>query len=177
MSTVVTWQTDSISSEATEALAAKLGQALRGGEVVELVSDLGGGKTTFVRGLAHGAGSKDHVASPTFTISRVYDAPPRPSQGMINPSQPPLPLEIHHFDFYRLHEPGIIADELAEVVHDPSVVVVVEWADVVQHVLPTKRLTVTIEQLSTGTRRLTFRCPESLHYLIDALEDHGSANA
>lgn len=166
----MTWQTDSASTESTEALAEKIGQALRGGEVVELVSDLGGGKTTFVRGLVRGAGSHDHVASPTFTISRVYQAPPRPQAGMIDPSHPPEPLEIHHFDFYRLHEPGIIADELAEVVHDPSVVAVVEWADVVQHVLPTRRLTVTIEQSSTGARRLTFRCPDSLRYLIDAVE-------
>lgn len=144
--------------------------------MVELVSDLGGGKTTFVRGLARGAGSNDHVASPTFTISRVYEAPRRAHVGMVDPSRPQPPLEIHHFDFYRLHEPGIIADELAEVVHDPAMVVVVEWADVVQHVLPPKRLTVVIEQLSTGSRRLTFRCPESLHYLIDALEGRTSAN-
>lgn len=150
----------------------KLGQALRGGEVVELVSDLGGGKTTFVRGLVRGTGSVDHVASPTFTISRIYEAPARQTAGMIDPTHPPMPLEIHHFDFYRLHEPGIIADELAEVVHDSSSVAVVEWADVVQHVLPGKRLTVVIEQLPVGTRRLTFRCPESLSYLIAALQSH-----
>jgi tRNA threonylcarbamoyladenosine biosynthesis protein TsaE len=178
MSTVVTWQTDCTSSEATEALAAKLGSSLRGGEVVELVGDLGSGKTTFVRGLARGADSRDHVASPTFTISRVYQAPPRPQLGaMIDPNNPPQPLEIHHFDFYRLREPGIIADELAEVIHNPNAVVIVEWANVVQHVLPIKRLTVQIESTSADGRRLSFRCPESLAYLIEAINHKAVADA
>jgi tRNA threonylcarbamoyladenosine biosynthesis protein TsaE len=145
-----------MSSEQTEQLAEALGKQLSGGEVIELISDLGGGKTTFTRGLVRGLGSADIVASPTFTISKVYGA------GK---------LEVHHFDFYRLSEPGIIADELAEVVGDPASVVVVEWADVVQHVLPDKRLTVVIEQTATGSRRLTFRAPESLMHLIEALQN------
>ncbi len=136
--------------------------------MVELIGDLGAGKTTFVRGLARGAGSTDHVASPTFTISRVYEADRSlQKDGMQNPNDPPL--AIHHFDFYRLHEPGIIADELAEVVHDRHIVTVVEWADVVQHVLPAKRLTVQIEQSSPDTRRFTFRAPEALGYLLQAM--------
>ena len=147
MSTVLTWQTESISSEDTEQLAERLGRKLKGGEVIELVSDLGGGKTTFVRGLARGLGSEDKVASPTFTISKMYQA------GQ---------LEVHHFDLYRLQEPGIIADELAEVVGDPSTIVVVEWADVVQDVLPEHRITVTITKTPIGTREITFRYPEVL---------------
>ena len=109
MSTEGTWLTNSTSSdsaEATELLGERLGKSLRGGEVIELVSDLGGGKTTFVRGLARGAGSHDKVASPTFTISKTYV-----TDG----------YEIHHFDFYRLNDAGIVADELAEVVGDPHV--------------------------------------------------------
>ena len=119
------------------------------------MSDLGGGKTTFVRGLARGAGSKDRVASPTFTISKVYAGPA---------------FEIHHFDFYRLSQPGIIADELAEVLHDPKVVVVVEWGDIVQHVLPDERLTVTIEQTPSGERKITFQAPPSLASMFEDLK-------
>jgi len=145
--------------------------------VIELISDLGGGKTTFVRGMARGAGSRDHVASPTFTISRVYHAPAHlPNDAMIDPNNLPRPLEIHHFDFYRLHEPGIIADELAEVIHDPYAVVVVEWANVVQHVLPAKHLTIQIEQGPSDSRRFTFRCPDSLGYLIEAMNHKPSVN-
>lgn len=151
----MTWQTVSTSSEATERLGRQLGKALKGGEVIELVSDLGGGKTTFVRGLAQGASSEDKVASPTFTISKVYQTDK---------------FEIHHFDFYRLHEAGIVADELAEVAGDPKVVVVVEWADVVQHVLPEKRLTITITQTPEGNRDIHFSCHADLGYLLEALQ-------
>jgi tRNA threonylcarbamoyladenosine biosynthesis protein TsaE len=156
MSTGMTWQINSTSSEVTEQLAENLGKALKGGEVIELVSDLGGGKTTFVRGLARGAGSQDKVASPTFTISKIYHTDK---------------FEIHHFDFYRLHEAGIVADELAEVAGDPKAVVVVEWADVVQHVLPDKRLTINIKQTPDGSsRELTFSSHKELSYLLEAVK-------
>lgn len=152
MNTVKTWQTVSDDSETTEKLAEQIGRRLRGGETLELVSDLGGGKTTFVRGLARGAGSDDKVASPTFTISKVYKT------GK---------FEMHHFDFYRLPEPGIVADELAELVHDPQVVIVVEWGDSVQHVLPDERLTLRITQTPEGSRQLDFSVHESLSYLLE----------
>ena len=155
MSTEVTWQTNSTSSDFTEQLAERLGKVLKGGEVIELVSDLGGGKTTFTRGLVRGLGSEDKVASPTFTISKVYDAGDK---------------QVHHFDFYRLHEPGIIADELAEVVDDPSAIAVVEWADVVKHVLPENHLTVLITQNPDGSRTLKFSAPAALEYLIKGVE-------
>lgn len=151
----MTWRTSSTSSEVTEQLGERLGKALKGGEVIELVSDLGGGKTTFVRGLARGARSQDKVASPTFTISKIYQTDD---------------FEIHHFDFYRLHEAGVVADELAEVIGDPKVVVVIEWADVVQHVLPEERLTINFAQTPEGIRELSFTCHEDLSYLLEALK-------
>jgi tRNA threonylcarbamoyladenosine biosynthesis protein TsaE len=153
MSTDVTWQTVSTSSEQTEQLGEQLGRALKGGEVIELVSDLGGGKTTLVRGLARGANSQDKVASPTFTISKVYAC---------------SKFEIHHFDFYRLAEAGVVADELAEVVGDPQIVVVVEWADVVQHVLPEKRMTIRLTQTPEGDRKLDVTVHKDLEYLLEA---------
>jgi len=64
-------------------------------EIIELRSDLGGGKTTFTQGLAAGAGSKDAVSSPTFTLKKIYRAGE---------------LHIYHYDFYRLNEPGILKD-------------------------------------------------------------------
>lgn len=155
MSTSVNWQTNSKSSKATELLAEKLGKQLHGGEVIELISDLGGGKTTFVRGLARGAGSSDVVASPTFTISKLYVA-----EG----------FDIHHFDFYRLQESGIMADEVAEVVGAPHAVVVVEWGGVVAHVLPAERLTIHITQTPEGNRNLQFDAPSKLSYLLEGLK-------
>jgi tRNA threonylcarbamoyladenosine biosynthesis protein TsaE len=123
----MTFKTDSQSSEDTERFAHTLGSRLRGGEVIALVSDLGGGKTAFVRGLAAGLGSTDHVASPTFTISREYKA------GN---------LTLYHFDFYRLQEPGVVAAELEEFIDDPTAVVAIEWGAIVEEVLPENKIIV-----------------------------------
>lgn len=127
---------------------------MRGGETIELVSDLGGGKTTFTRGLVRGAGSLEKVASPTFTISREYQAPN---------------FRIFHFDFYRLQEAGIVANELAEDVHEPSAVTVVEWGDIVHDVLPEKRLRVTFNLTGEDDRTISFEYPEELAYLLEGV--------
>lgn len=120
------------------------------------MSDLGGGKTTFTRGLVRGTGSSTNVASPTFTISKVYQAPK---------------FEIHHFDFYRLGEAGIVGDELHELLGDPGVVIVVEWADVVQHVLPEERLRIEISRVASNedARELLITYPFSLAYLVEGV--------
>jgi len=154
----ITTTTTTVSAVETEAMGESIGRQLKGGEVIVLSSDLGGGKTTFVRGLARGAGSADHVASPTFTISKMYKVP----RGM----------EIHHFDFYRLQEAGIMRDELAELVADPKVVVVVEWSDLVENVLPDERLTIRLSSVaeSETTRTVTITSPASLAYLTEGLE-------
>jgi tRNA threonylcarbamoyladenosine biosynthesis protein TsaE len=141
----------SSNAEQTEALGEALGKRLRGGEVIELVSDLGGGKTTLVRGLARGAGSQDHVASPTFTMSRRYDAGD---------------LHIEHFDFYRLSEPGIMADELAEFIGEPDTIVIIEWSDIVQHVLPAERLTIQIKHTGETERTFSLAIPAAFDYLL-----------
>ncbi|HVI60737.1 MAG TPA: tRNA (adenosine(37)-N6)-threonylcarbamoyltransferase complex ATPase subunit type 1 TsaE [Candidatus Saccharimonadales bacterium] len=133
-------------------MAADLGRKLRGGEVIELVSDLGGGKTTFVRGLAAGLGSRDSVRSPSFTLSNLYRA---------------KDLTLYHLDFYRLDEPGILRDELAEVLADPKAVVAVEWANIIEDVLPARRLTVTFRVTGDDERELTFKYPDDLDYLIN----------
>jgi len=155
MSTAMTWETVSTNAEQTEQLAEALGAKLRGGEVLELVSDLGGGKTTFTRGLVRGTGSSDKVASPTFTLSREYDAPK---------------FTIAHFDFYRLGEAGIVGDELAEVISDPEYVSVVEWGDIVHDVLSEDRLTVRIKLNADESRTLSFDYPEKLSYLLEGLK-------
>jgi tRNA threonylcarbamoyladenosine biosynthesis protein TsaE len=128
-----------------------MGKRLRGGEVIELVSDVGGGKTTFVRGLARGFGSQDVVGSPSFTLSREYNSGE---------------LTMYHFDFYRLSDPGIVANELAEVVGDSQAVVVVEWADIVENVLPPEHITITIKSTGESSREFTFSYPQRLAYAV-----------
>jgi tRNA threonylcarbamoyladenosine biosynthesis protein TsaE len=152
MSTEMTWRITCENLEQTLALANTLGQKLRGGEVIELMSDLGGGKTTFVRGLAAGMGSTDRVSSPSFTLTNQYQAGD---------------LTLQHFDFYRLSEPGIMRDELAEVLADSTMVTVVEWAGIVDDVLPAERLTIAITATTETGRELQFTYPNNLSYLVD----------
>jgi tRNA threonylcarbamoyladenosine biosynthesis protein TsaE len=151
MSTEPIWRTESTSAGNTLEIAAAVGSKLRGAEVIELVSDLGGGKTTFVKGLAKGMGSLDEVRSPSFTLSNEYFA------GA---------LRLYHFDFYRLSEPGIMRQELAEAVADLSAVVVVEWPEIVEDVLPPARLVIRIKVTGENSRRLEFNWPPALAYLL-----------
>lgn len=148
----MTRSTATSKSEDTEKFGEQLGRRLKGGEVIELVSDLGGGKTTLTRGIARGAGSSDVVGSPTFMLSKVYKA---------------TKFDIHHFDFYRLAEAGMMEHELHDVLEDPAVVVIVEWGDVVQHILPEKRLTVHIRKTLNEHRELVCTYPKELGYLAD----------
>ncbi len=99
-------------------------------------------------------GSTDNVASPSFTISRVYKA------GK---------LELRHFDFYRLSEAGLLEHELDELMGDKDVVVVVEWADIIQHVLPPDHIRIVIKTTGDDSRQLTFEYPEKLAYLMEGL--------
>jgi tRNA threonylcarbamoyladenosine biosynthesis protein TsaE len=98
-------------------------------------------------------GSRDHVASPTFTIGRQYHSPAND-------------LTLYHFDFYRLQEPGLMTLELAEALADSAGVVVVEWAGVVEGVLPDARLAINITRTGENTRDFQFEYPETLAYLI-----------
>jgi len=151
------WQTSSTNSADTERLGELLGNRLKGGEIIELRSDLGGGKTTFTRGLVRGTGSNDHVASPTFTLNRVYHA---------------SDLSIYHYDFYRLDDPGILAEQLAESIDDDRAVVIVEWADIVEKVLPAERISVELAQTANDPdeRRIKIHYPPSKRQLITELE-------
>lgn len=144
------------SSEETEQIGHKIGQTLRGGEVLELVSDIGGGKTTLVRGIAEGMGCSDNVSSPTFTVSKVYRA------GN---------LQIVHCDFYRLHDPGLLSYELAESLSDSQTVTIVEWANIVQDVLPPTKITISIQALADNKRTITINTSSELSYVLKNLKN------
>jgi len=151
------YKTVSTSSEDTQRLGQRLGQLLAAPALLELKADLGAGKTTFVRGLAQGLGSKDTVSSPTFTLSKIYKA---------------KNLQIHHFDFYRLNDAGIVADQLAESLEDPNVITVVEWSDIVQNILPEERLSIEFKATANDAqeREVTIRYSEAKANTIRRLE-------
>lgn len=96
----------------TEEAGEALGRRLRVGDVVLLTGELGAGKTTFVRGVARGAGSGAPVASPTFQLVRVY----------------PGRVQLAHVDLYRVEKPPELADLGLDELADQGAVVV-EWGD------------------------------------------------
>ena len=119
------WKITSSSSNATESLGETIGKSLKGGEIIELSSDLGGGKTTFVKGLARGLGVHGGVSSPTFVVSKIYSG---------------TELELHHYDFYRLGELGIMSEEIQEVIENTNNVTAVEWGEKAHTLFPPGRL-------------------------------------
>lgn len=123
-----------------KSFGARLGALLRGGEVLELTGDVGAGKTTLTKGIGLGLGVDEDVQSPSFTISRVYDTASN--------------IRLFHYDFYRLHDAGIMASELHDTLRDPSAVTIIEWADIVGGILPDDRLTIHITPISETGRRL-----------------------
>ena len=124
-------------------LGVTLGSLLRGGETIELVGDIGAGKTTLTKGLARGMGIAEEVQSPTFTLSRVYDAP----NGR----------RLAHYDFYRLQDAGIMKMELSEAMCDPQTITVIEWSDVVNDVLPADVLQIIIQTQTDNSRKLILK--------------------
>ena len=116
----------------TEALGYSLAQMLRPGDVITLAAPLGGGKTTLVRGLASGLGiGEELVSSPTFVIWQIYEGR----------------MKLHHVDAYRLRSPEELEEiGLAECLAG-SDVVVLEWPQVAETLLPVDRLEVVLDYL------------------------------
>ena len=120
------------------AFGEEIGRQISEGMVLELIGDVGAGKTTFTKGL----GISETVQSPTFTISRVYEGEK---------------LTLSHYDFYRLNDYGIMEMELAENLNNPKNVIVVEWAGNLAKILPKKHLKLVFESLSENQRKVKVR--------------------
>ena len=129
-------------------LGQAVGRALVGGEVFALNGPLGAGKTQFVKAVASGLGYPPRlVCSPSFVLVREY----------------PARLRIYHIDAYRLQsEAELLALGVEEMV-EPSAVVLLEWAEKVESVLPQNTVTVKMEITGPTSRRVLFsNLPEYL---------------
>ena len=129
------------SVEETERLGQRLGETLRGGEVVAYLGELGAGKTAFTRGLARGLGISMRVTSPTYTIVNEYTG------GR---------LPLFHFDMYRLGS----SDELFDIGWEDYLarggVCAVEWSENVEDALQDAiRITIEKDSLVPDTRHIT----------------------
>jgi tRNA threonylcarbamoyladenosine biosynthesis protein TsaE len=124
------------SAEETYQLGIEIGQKAKKGQVYTLVGDLGVGKTVFTQGLAKGLEIDEPISSPTFTIVQVYD------EGR---------LPFYHFDVYRIGD----ISEMDEIGFEDYVygegVSLIEWANLIEEILPEERIAITIEKdLDTG---------------------------
>ncbi|GAC1350185.1 MAG: tRNA (adenosine(37)-N6)-threonylcarbamoyltransferase complex ATPase subunit type 1 TsaE [Ktedonobacteraceae bacterium] len=145
------------SSAQTQRLGMRLGELLRGGELILLNGQLGTGKTTFTQGLAVGMGITENVNSPTFTLLKEYPGQPVPEAAQ----QPQLPRShsgpaLYHFDLYRLDEPEEIVELGFEDYFFGSGVCVVEWADKADLLWPTEHLRIRMKMMSETKRGLLF---------------------
>ena len=123
--------------EDTRAVGEAVASLLRPGDAVALTGELGAGKTTFVRGAARGLGFEGNVASPTFTLVREY-------RGR---------LPIYHVDVYRLERVQDVLDlGLDEMIADGGVLLV-EWGDAVEGLLPDDHLIVKLTVPGEGEAR------------------------
>ena len=126
-------------TELTE-LVQRLAENLPTKFCLELIGDVGAGKTTLTKALVEKLGSNDEVTSPSFAINNRYQ---------LNDGR-----EVSHYDFYRLGEAGVMSQELLEDLAQPQTCVIVEWAETVSQVLPAERLQMTITTLADGGRQL-----------------------
>lgn len=115
------------SAEETRRLAAAITPILVPGDVIALAGQLGGGKTTFVQGLAAGLGVPDRVTSPTFILMKEYAGGRYP---------------LMHIDVFRLKKVQEVIDLGYDEFLDPSYIVAVEWGDAIAPLLPREHLQV-----------------------------------
>ncbi len=136
---------ESFSAEETHAIGKQLGENAKAGELYTLTGDLGVGKTVFTQGVAEGLSIEEPINSPTFTIVQVYE------EGR---------LPFYHFDVYRIGD----IDEMDEIGYEDYFygdgVSIVEWAELIEELLPEERTDIIIEKdLEKGFdyRKITIR--------------------
>ena len=119
------------SEKETERIGEAIGRAAEPGTVVALIGDLGTGKTTLTKSIAKGLGVTETVTSPTFNIIREYKS------GRI---------PLYHFDVYRIGDP----DEMFELGYEEYFygdgICVVEWADIIEELLPEDAVIIRIKR-------------------------------
>lgn len=146
------------SAEQTYKLGESLGKTLQQGDIICLTGDLGAGKTAFTKGIGSGLDVQEFITSPTYTIINEYDGR----------------IPLFHFDVYRLE--GV--EEMYELGYEEYFfgdgAVVIEWADIVQDIIPQERLWITILRgKEEDTREIIFDdSGERYQNVIKELEQH-----
>jgi tRNA threonylcarbamoyladenosine biosynthesis protein TsaE len=135
---VIEIETDT--ADRTRDVGRAIARLLQPRDTVVLTGDLGAGKTTLVQGIGRGLGVQDHIASPTFALVREYAGR----------------LDVAHVDVYRLDRVQDVVDLALDELGGPERLLLIEWGDAVQDVLPEDRLRVqlTTDRADAETRRI-----------------------
>ena len=122
---------DSYSAKETYQIGEEIGRNAKPGSVYTLIGDLGVGKTVFTQGIADGLEIEESICSPTFTIVQVYE------EGR---------MPFYHFDVYRIGD----IEEMDEIGYEDYFygegLTMIEWANLIEEILPAKRKEITIEK-------------------------------
>ena len=114
-----------------------------GALVLALIGDLGSGKTTFARAFAEGLGVKEKIKSPTFIIFRKSKIKNKKF------------LYFYHFDVYRINsEKEILKLGWEEIISNPENIVLVEWADKIENILPKNSVKINFKHLKGDKREM-----------------------
>lgn len=105
--------------------------------VICLIGDLGSGKTVFAKAFAKALGINDNITSPTFNIIKEYDGGE---------------MKMFHMDVYRLSD--IKQDLGTEEYFTKRGVCIIEWADLIEDILPKNRLDIKFKMVDENTRQL-----------------------
>jgi len=126
------------SEEETIALGERLANTLPRKGVVLLIGNLGAGKTTLAKGIAHGRGAAeaDEVSSPTFTLIHEYGA------------------EVYHIDLYRLDEPRQVATLGLDELFDRDALVLIEWGERFPALMPAHRTEIYLRAVGDEAREI-----------------------
>jgi tRNA threonylcarbamoyladenosine biosynthesis protein TsaE len=128
-----------LTEEALERWGRRIGAEARTPLVIALRGDLGAGKSTLARAVAHGAGVEGDVPSPTFNLVFRYDTP----RG----------VQVQHLDLYRLEDPDEVWELGWQELGAPDELVLIEWPQRAEALLPAPRWEVEIEDEGDPDRR------------------------
>ena len=144
----------SFCAEDTYEIGKKIGQEAQPGQVICLYGDLGVGKTVFTKGLADGLGITEPIQSPTFTIVREYE------EGR---------LPLYHFDVYRIG----CSEEMYDIGFDEYIdsqgVCIIEWANIIEDILPEEYLKIELLYKETGREMILTPFGQKYEEIVEEL--------
>jgi tRNA threonylcarbamoyladenosine biosynthesis protein TsaE len=133
------------SPEQTQRLGVRLGELLRGGDLICLEGPLGAGKTCLAQGIGRGCGVTERLISPTFTFVHEYT-------NLRNSAA------LYHVDLYRATSPeDALSLGLEDYLDDPEGITVIEWPEQAAELLPEERLWILIRPIEPNKRILLLK--------------------